>query len=447
MALSSIPNANGAACYFCLGEEGDDEGNSLVRDCSCRGNSGFAHLSCLSKYAEQKCRAARDGDMKAFTEPWEECNNCKQPFQGQLAIDLASAFVSFAETTYGHPAGSKWDKLKVIAALCFKLESLNKLPNANAVEVTMSELKEKILSMINQTKKDFKMNSWVHMPKGSVEYHYYKLLCGHYEAYTYRQSGRKYLQSSSEENFNAMMTHYKKARAIYNLFGMEGDVQHMDILISLVTAKKQATNDGMSSFTTAVPQSTVHTFGEIYERSIHTNGMDSEDTLQLGLNYANVLQKVNRIEAERIITNLSTISRRVHGPEHRITTEAVKVLELCKERYVIVLPDDKVFEALRYENDGEICVVQGPITEPRNIADERMYHVANKLVIPIVGCPVICHGLVSASHLNGMLGEVRHFKQDGTGLRLGVYFEKKGVKSALVKPENLRIAFHLPSED
>jgi hypothetical protein len=82
------------------------------------------------------------------------------------------------------------------------------------------------------------------------------------------------------------------------------------------------------------------------------------------------------------------------------------------------------------------------------VEDERIHHIANKFVRPIVGCVVTCHGLVSASHLNGVLGEVRRVKQDGTGLRLGVYFEKKGVKSALVKPENyLRIAFHLPSKD
>jgi hypothetical protein len=59
---------------------------------------------------------------------------------------------------------------------------------------------------------------------------------------------------------------------------------------------------------------------------------------------------------------------------------------------------------------------------------------------------VICHGLVTASHLNGKLGVVRNVKPVGTGFRMVVYFEKKkGVKSALVKPENLRIAFELPN--
>jgi hypothetical protein len=123
-------------------------------------------------------------------------------------------------------------------------------------------------------------------------------------------------------------------------------------------------------------------------------------------------------------------------------------LEWCKRRWVTVLPDDdKLFQALHYENDGEICVVYGPILEPRNIKDERKHHIANTLVIPL--CPVMCNGLVSAPHLNGELGEVRYYKQDGTGIiQLVVYFERgKRGKSALVKPENLRIAFDLPSED
>ena len=65
-------------------------------------------------------------------------------------------------------------------------------------------------------------------------------------------------------------------------------------------------------------------------------------------------------------------------------------------------------------------------------------------MIPSEGCAVICHGLISASHLNGELGEVRNIRGSGTEIRLGVNFEKKGVKSALVKPVNLRIAFELP---
>lgn len=51
--------------------------------------------------------------------------------------------------------------------------------------------------------------------------------------------------------------------------------------------------------------------------------------------------------------------------------------------------------------------------------------------MPAKCCAVICHGLVSASHLNGRLGDVRDAKFDEkTGIaRLAVHFEKNGVKS------------------
>jgi len=89
----------------------------------------------------------------------------------------------------------------------------------------------------------------------------------------------------------------------------------------------------------------------------------------------------------------------------------------------------------------------GPINQPRQEDDERIFHVANNLVIPAKGCPVICHGLVSAFHLNGELGEVRAVSNNITGFRLGVHFENRNLKPALVKPENLRISFELPSEE
>lgn len=181
----------------------------LVRDCSCRGDSaGFAHLSCLEKYTEQKCKHAVDGNTVAFSEPWHKCNNCRQLFQGQLAIDLASACVSFAEATYGHPSCSKWDKLKVIESLRLKIDALNKLPHAD-----IEELNDKLMTIIDQTKTKHKMSRWIHMPKTSNEYQYYIALCGHYEAYAYKQLGGIIMRA---ESFKIASMHCKKARAIFN---------------------------------------------------------------------------------------------------------------------------------------------------------------------------------------------------------------------------------------
>ena len=50
-----------ASCYICLDEGPDEAGKPLVRDCSCRGDTaGFAHLSCIIEYAEQKSKQAAD---------------------------------------------------------------------------------------------------------------------------------------------------------------------------------------------------------------------------------------------------------------------------------------------------------------------------------------------------------------------------------------------------
>ena len=444
MAIS-IPS--GAACYFCLGEEADEEGEPLVRNCSCRGDSGFAHFSCLTQYAEQKCKQARDGDVVAFAEPWKDCNNCKQPFQGQLAIDLISAFVLFTESAYDNP-NNKWDKLKIMTALRTKVTA----SLSNMVE--SESLINQLISIVNKTKKDLNMNSWVHMPKASEEYYYYQMVSAN-AAFGYKHLGFIILRRSNEafhiERMKIAVTHFKKARAIFNLVGFNDDAKQMEEQISLFTNIMQinaAANKNDGKIPTGEINSIVQSNRNNYENNLKILGINSDVTMRSGLGYAQLLWRFGRstIEAERIATKLATISRRVHGPEHSITVEADKLLKECKERRVAVLPHGDSFQALRYENDGEICVVKGPITKPRQIDDEIVHRIANNLVIPKLGCAVICHGLVSASHLNGELGEVRDMKRSGTGIRLAVHFEKKGVKSALVKPENLRIAFELPDE-
>ena len=197
--MTAVPD--GAACYFCLGEEEDEEGMPLVRDCSCRSDSaGFAHLSCLTKYAEQKSKQANEVDYEAFREPWKLCNNCKQPFQGQLDIDLSSACVSFTATTYGHEGNSKWDKLKVLTAHRMKLEALDSVNEVDKTERTM--LIKNMLSIINQTKKELNMSRWIHMPKASEEYQYYRILCGNYEAFAHMQIGMNLTSDTSEEGKN-----------------------------------------------------------------------------------------------------------------------------------------------------------------------------------------------------------------------------------------------------
>ncbi len=89
----------GPTCWICLENGADYGGEVLRRDCLCRGeDSGFAHLSCIVKYAEsqsKKWHIRHCEDFSEFTKPWETCINCHQSYQDELAVDIADRFASF----------------------------------------------------------------------------------------------------------------------------------------------------------------------------------------------------------------------------------------------------------------------------------------------------------------------------------------------------------------
>jgi len=167
-----------------------------------------------------------------------------------LSLDLSSAFVFFAETTYCHTGNSKWDKTKVIDSLRSKIMILDNTVDKELVKVEMTLLIKQMLSMIDQTKKDYKMSRWIHMPKYSEKYKYYIMLCGEYEAYAYGQLGAILTSDASEEGFKIMVKHYKKASAICKLVGMKDRSNHLDAVISVLTAEKQGANDTDASAST-----------------------------------------------------------------------------------------------------------------------------------------------------------------------------------------------------
>ena len=93
-----MDNDAGPCCWICLDSGPHAESSSpLRRDCSCRGLSGYAHIDCLSRYAQRKSSIAGTADLTAFGRPWEVCPNCNQPYRNEMAIDLSSAFIEFVD--------------------------------------------------------------------------------------------------------------------------------------------------------------------------------------------------------------------------------------------------------------------------------------------------------------------------------------------------------------
>jgi len=260
------------------------------------------------------------------------------------------------------------------------------------------------------------------------------------------------------------IAYYTKARIIHNLIGEDLKSKDVEVKIIMIREKLAKFNNCDATDYSAV---LLEKAKDIYEHDVKLSGLTSERTITSGFNYVNMHGNAQRgIEGERLMVKLAALSRRVHGPNHNCTIMADKGLTKIKSRYVYVMPDNDrpgsrddwkdEFLALRYENDGKMCVLSGPITRPRRDEKEKTFRVSSHLIVPTNECPIICHGLVRASHLNGKLGFVRNLRRNETVIGAAavtdyvlfeVNFENRSLKPKLVKPENVRIAFELPSED
>ena len=73
-------------------------------------------------------------------------------------------------------------------------------------------------------------------------------------------------------------------------------------------------------------------------------------------------------------------------------------------------------------------------------------NVSKNVVVPEVGCAVICCGLEIGSYLNGEVEEAISYQNKITAFRLEVCFEKKDFGCRIVKLANVKIATDLPVE-
>ena len=86
-----------ASCYVCL--ENSTDSKPLLRNCACRGDTGWAHVACLAKFAASKVTEAQRekdpsiGKSCKFWEITEHCILCKTPYMQNMALAMAEAFV------------------------------------------------------------------------------------------------------------------------------------------------------------------------------------------------------------------------------------------------------------------------------------------------------------------------------------------------------------------
>jgi hypothetical protein len=405
-------DTNAPCCWVCLEEGPDDKsGLPLVRDCSCRGSSGFAHLSCIIKNAESHGRrvAREDVDVNpgVFAKAFEFCPNCKQQYQNDVIYKLTKAAVDFTEREYkDFNCG-----YLLSMTLSNRLTVIDPKNNADD-RVEGEESCTKIISIIDDMKRNESLAQvWKEMYIYS-------------EAKAFGAVASFYMHVDTEESLTKAKLYYTKARDIFREKGDEIPMLMAEKKIAEIEAKIGG-EENMC----------IDTHQKIYAYLQRTIGESDPQTIRAGVDVAEALcLSFRAIEGERLLSKLVELSKRVHGMEHECTKRTTSYLQRMKER-IVVTQDGQPFIALRYENDGDVCIVKDPTVD-----DETESKISASKVVPYLGTPVLT--LQQSTHLNGKIGDVRHVDLEKGMCQ--VHFEEAGLEHAEIKYENLRILFELP---
>ena len=408
---------NTPCCWICLEEGPNKAGEPLVRDCSCRGSSGLAHLSCIIKHAESEGRRVVDTvPAEAFTsarfaKAFEFCPNCKQQYQNDVIYKLTKAAVDFTEREYkdvksGYLLGH---------TLTNRLTVLDPKNNSDD-KAEGEESCAKILTIIEEMKRN-----------GELAQNWKEELYIYLESSAYGAIGSYYMCLDTKENLTQAKLYVEKGRDIFKEMG--------DEMPALIAEKKLAAIESKISGEENVCLDTLQKIHAYLQRTI---GETDPQTISAGADVAEALcLSFHAIEGERLLSKMVELSRRVHGTEHDCTKRTASYLQRMKER-IVITKEGQPFIALRYDNDEVDCIVKDPTTD-------EVTKIPTSDIIPFMGTPVICKGLQQLNHLNDKVGDVR-FVRIESGM-CQVHFEETGLEHAEIDVNNLRIVFELPSTD
>ena len=410
----------GVSCWICLDDEPDELGQPLVRDCSCRGDSGFAHVSCIVQYSETKCTEdvskGRVGNL--MISRWKNCHCCHQEYKNQLSITMANKMLSYSENFLPeNPAPH-------MHALLGKIAAVGNMENFN--EVTPEQLKEcdeaglKLISMVGQ----MRASCGTSLPRYILRMESNAYLCLG-ELAGCREEGT----AERMKTIGYFEKYLSTSKALGDDYGIRDAETH--IHGEQVRLGTQVMSLGI--------------LRQSYADKIKEAGEESNMSINAGIRLAIELHaSFEVLESENLLTDMAIMSRRVHGKDHQETKDLESNLQTLKVRKVSLLQEAatgggiKLYQFLGYTDCSKNqCIVKGPLDYPRNECSENTRTVESNQLIITPGTPVVCHGLVKANHLNGKLGEIR--KLDFKTKRCEVHFEEKGQKPYLVRMGNLHV--------
>ena len=301
-SLLAFDDEGVAVCYLCLDGGLDDADQPLRRDCACRGtDAGFVHLECLTGLAASKSVQARNKDMNSFINPWEFCPSCHQKYQNELAVDIATKFVSFVRGQYPD------DTRMQVESLHFKLHALmdmfDRLQPVQKREAGVTATV--LLSLINRMKGDA---SPLPMRYSQMEGSAYGVL------------GRIALNEGTEESARRAVANFENQLEVNKAIGDDHGIAATKVNIADAKSKYDVGNSN---------EELLKASQEMYKLRIANLGEGHEDTIHGGEKYADALQKANRgDEARELLTKLLSTSKQVLGPHHNTTKELQSMLDM-----------------------------------------------------------------------------------------------------------------------
>ncbi|KAL9178275.1 hypothetical protein ACHAXT_001703 [Thalassiosira profunda] len=465
--LESSSEGDETFCWICFDAGPNESGEPLVRDCSCRGTSGHAHLSCIDGWARQKAEHWDSDDRSYHPEyrfydlflPWLRCCKCKQMYQRLVGLDLIDKLLKFVEenypdnpTIYLHAL-----KYKVTALWCVGMleEAKRKaefiLSNVGQLKEEMGTLSDELLSVEGATYND--LGNFMFISRSGTTVETEQMTCARMAVeYFEKALAAKRATALSARNATNYVADAEAAVAIAHC-RCDGDVKWA---------------------LTAVEKSRIS-----YNSHVASHGPGHQDSIVAGMCHAYGLYYAHRaLEAEKLAAELVAISKQYHGPCNFVTKTAEEALQICSARYATIIPRKNIYRytpeeqeawgcneddigvlgykddgtkisigcglrrVVGFDEDGAKCILEGGRYGTEK--ECSTITVDSENVRPELGTPVVCHGLKESSHLNGKIGEVRSIDEE-SGLPV-VHFADPDIEPQSVEDGCMRILFDLPDE-
>jgi hypothetical protein len=291
----AIIDDDAPVCYLCL-DGGADQ--PLQRDCACRGtDAGFVHLSCLAGYAATKSKQTTE--MNDFRKPWSDCPSCNQVYQNELAVDIATKFVSFVRGQYPRDTQKQVEslhlKLHALGSMFDRLQSVQKRELGVTANVMLSLIdRMRVVAPLSKRYSQFEANA-------------------------YNVQGRIALDEGTDESARRAVTHYENQLEVSKTIGDADGVVTAKNNIAVAKSKYEGGRNN---------EELLKANQELYELRIAKLGEENEYTIIAGKFYAYYLRKANREdEARELLTKMLATSKLVLGPDHNTTKEVELVLK------------------------------------------------------------------------------------------------------------------------